>query len=321
MNRISKNAEYGNTKLSDLSEKDKKWDTHRAQTLTVESHYRACTEFDVLAKRLYGCSGSLGFAMLIDKSTGEISYKLRDAKFCHVRFCPVCQWRRTVRNTAKFLAKIPALIAENPSDRFLLLTLTIKNPPMDDLRSTITEMGKAWKRMCLLKDFQVVKGWIRSTEVTHGNDGNPHPHFHILLQVPSYYFKGKYYVTRDRWLAMWRDCTRDQTITQVDVRRLKVGKNGSIEKSVQEVLKYSVKPSDLADDPEFLYGVTRQLHKMRFFASGGTLKDLLKDGKITDKEMIAGDEPELRPDDVEEAEELVYFGFVRAKKAYHRSKD
>ena len=38
---------------------------------------------------------------------------------------------------------------------------------------------------------------------------------------------------------------------------------------VVEVLKYATKAKDLTDNPEFLYGITQQTHKLRFIASGG----------------------------------------------------
>ena len=312
------------------SAKDAKWDEKRADTLTVEGHYKQVEEFDRLASRMHQCSGTLGFQVFVNRETGELTYKLRQAKFCHVRYCPVCQWRRSLRNQARFLAKIPGLVAAHPKDRFLLLTLTIKNPPMSGLRATLADMGLAWKRLIKLKDFGAVKGWIRTTEVTLGDDGNPHPHYHILLHVPSSYF-GSSYIKRDRWLEMWRDCMRDQSITQVDIRRVKakgmkvdgvaVGGGADSDNSgvVVEVLKYATKAKDLTDNPEFLYGITQQTHKLRFIASGGTLKDMLKDEDATDAELIGGDEPAI--DGLEDTGMVAHYNFDRAKRAYYRKKE
>ncbi|KEM81862.1 replication family protein, partial [Escherichia coli 7-233-03_S3_C1] len=39
-----------------------------------------------------------------------------------------------------------------------------------------------------------------------------------------------------------------------------------------ETLKYSVKPEDMANDPEWFLELTRQLHKRRFISTGGALK-------------------------------------------------
>ena len=46
-----------------------------------------------------------------------------------------------------------------------------------------------------------------------------------------------------------------------------------------ETLKYSVKPSDLAlegDKGAWLHEMTKQVHKMRFIATGGVLKGILQ---------------------------------------------
>ena len=48
-----------------------------------------------------------------------------------------------------------------------------------------------------------------------------HPHYHALLLVPQSMLGGKQYVKHSEWLQLWRDCYRDQTITQVDVRAIK----------------------------------------------------------------------------------------------------
>ena len=48
-----------------------------------------------------------------------------------------------------------------------------------------------------------------------------------------------------------------------------------LDKAICETLKYSVKPSDLAlerDKGAWLHEMTKQVHKMRFIATGGVLK-------------------------------------------------
>ena len=48
-----------------------------------------------------------------------------------------------------------------------------------------------------------------------------------------------------------------------------------LDKAICETLKYSVKPSDLAlerDKGAWLHEMTKQVHKMRFIATGGVFK-------------------------------------------------
>ena len=66
---------------------------------------------------------------------------------------------------------------EVPSYRWVFLTLTVKNPPVTELRDTLKAMNSAWQRLAQTKRFKgVVKGFIRTTEVTRGKDGDMMAH-------------------------------------------------------------------------------------------------------------------------------------------------
>ena len=283
----SNDPKKSTTFLTDFSEKDKPWDTHRASASGVERMYAGGPEdFASLVARMQQCSGVLGFARATDAGTGEIKYKLKTARFCRVRHCPVCVWRRSMRNKARFLKVLPELLEAHPGHRFLFLTLTVPNGDITSLRATLIEMNLAWKRLIKRKEFSKVDGWVRSTEVTYSKSpaGDTHPHFHVFLMVkPSYFSHG--YVKQAAWLTAWQEAMRDPSISQVDIRAMKG------EKAIAEVLKYAVKEADLVESPAWLFDLTRQCHKMRFIAAGGLLKNMLKE-KVTEQEMIAGDDAE-----------------------------
>ncbi|MCD6807571.1 protein rep, partial [Escherichia coli] len=82
--------------LSDRSEKDKVWDTHRKDCDLVSALYFQSAEFERYFERMEDCSGRLEFNQLLDRETGEIKIKLTNAHFCRVRHCPVCQWRKSL---------------------------------------------------------------------------------------------------------------------------------------------------------------------------------------------------------------------------------
>lgn len=75
------------------------------------------------------------------------------------------------------------------------------------------------------------------------SDNNPnydtyHPHFHVLISVNKSYFTDKdYYISRDRWLELWQQSTKNSLITQVDVRKVCSLK----ENRIFEIAKYSAK--------------------------------------------------------------------------------
>lgn len=208
---------------------------------------------------------------------------------------------------ARFYQALPRIEQEHPKARWLFLTLTVPNCPVNELRSTLQDMNKAWQRLIKRKEFKPVLGFIRTTEVTaedekkYGRSGYAHPHFHALLLVPSWYFSGAAYVKRDRWLELWRSCMRDDGIMSVDVRAVKSldkddPKTG-LQRAAAETLKYSVKPDDMINNPDWFLTMTEQVHQLRFMATGGVLKDVLRQEEETDKDLILGDDVAEQPDD------------------------
>lgn len=277
--------------LATLSPRDQPWDTHRCQAQGVESIYRTDSDFDKLAQRVSDCSRLLLFGRPIDKDTGEIGFALRRASFCRVRHCPVCQWRRSLMWRARFYQAIPTIAAEYPKARWLFLTLTVRNCEITELSETLKAMNAGWQRLKDRKEFAKVDGFIRTTEVTRGDDGSAHPHFHCLLMVPPSYFTGKSYVTHAQWVESWRQAMRLDYDPYIHVQTVKAkGEVASTQeylaRAVCETLKYSVKPDDMLADDGWLLELTRQLHRKRFIASGGALKDVLREADESDDDLI-----------------------------------
>ena len=192
--------------LSDVSPKDKTWDKHRANVDIVAAHYAVGEKgySDRYAQRVSNCSNWLKF-QLIPSAEGILKLKLSDARFCRVRYCPVCQWRRSMLWKAKAYKIIPKVVADYPKYRWLFMTLTVKNCQIQELRKTLDGINRAFKRLTELKAWSA-KGWIKSVEVTKGRDGvTAHPHLHILAMVmPSYFSHG--YLSQAKWVELWRRC-------------------------------------------------------------------------------------------------------------------
>lgn len=305
--------------LTDYSKRDKPWDKHRSQAQDVMAIYETEKDFERYADRINDCSGVLRFGQVIDQETGEFGLKLREAQFCRVRNCPVCQWRRSLMWQARFYQSLPQIEQEHPKGRWLFLTLTVPNCPVNELRATLQAMGKGWQRLTQRKEFKPVLGFIRTTEVTHGKDGNAHPHFHALLLVKPSYF-GHSYVTQDRWLELWRSCMRDDSIMSVDVRAVKsLNKNDpktGLQRAAAETLKYSVKPDDMINNPQWFLEMTKQVHKLRFMATGGVLKDVLRQDEETDEDLIVADDVAEQPDEDDGAR--LAFSYRPSDRRYRR---
>lgn len=294
--------------LSDLSPRDKPWDKHRSNSDRVAKHYSG-SDFHRYSERMTFCSELLDFTL---KPTDDESYalKLSSARFCRVRHCPVCQWRRSLAWKAKAYKVLPQIVEKYPKHRWLFLTLTQKNCKITDLRETIQLMNKAFKRLTELKAFPAI-GWLRSLEVTRGQDGSAHPHFHCLLMVPCGYF-ARDYIKQAEWVAMWRKCLRLDYDPVLDVQAIKSGRKPT--DLVPELLKYCTKESDMTVDREWLLELTRQMHKLRAIATGGVLKEYLKalEDEPEDLIHVDGDEEAIATDD----DTHLYFGWKQKEKKY-----
>jgi plasmid rolling circle replication initiator protein Rep len=292
--------------LSDVSPQDKPWDKHRSFADAVEGLYRG-SEFDSYSSRIHFCSELLHFGLVGDDSDA-LKLKLRSARFCRVRHCPVCQWRRSLMWKAKAYKILPKIIEQYPKHRWLFLTLTQKNVPIADLRETLTNMNRGFQRLNQLKAFPAV-GWLRSTEVTRGRDGNAHPHFHCLLMVPSSYFSGQHYIKQSQWVEMWRKSMRLDYEPVLDVQAVKQGSHPM--ELIPELLKYCTKESDMVHDREWLLELTRQMNKMRSIATGGILKEYLRELENEPEDLIGKDNEVNLPDEI-----ALYFGWKRVEKQY-----
>lgn len=327
--RVNTREEYQD--LSSLSKNDKVWDRHKSNSERVASIYSEVQEFEKYSSRMDSCAGRLGFLPVVDKETGEISLKLREAFFCRVRNCPNCQWRRSMMWKAKFYEALPDLLESYPKARWLFLTLTVRNCDVTELRSKLGEMQLSWKRLIKKAVWKDVVGWVRTVEITRSDSeaGNAHPHFHVLLMVKSSYFGGKgNYVSAESWGKAWQEAMRLDYVPQVNVQAVRSGgklvKSADVEtmkEAVGEVLKYAVKPSDVLDDADeevsakWFIELTRQTHKLRFIASGGALKDVFKDEKSNDDLIhTEGDQPS----EADEEEKKLFFSWNSNKKKYRR---
>jgi Plasmid rolling circle replication initiator protein and truncated derivatives len=317
----SKKTEGGESwYLSDLSPDDKPWDIHRAQSDEIAKIYDS-VGYDGYAKRIGECAQLLTYAL---KATddGEVKLKLREARFCRVRHCLVCQWRRSLMWRARFFKALPEIQAKYPTGRWIFLTLTVSNCELSELRQTLTWMNAAWQRLIQRKVFPAL-GFVKSVEVTRSPDGTAHPHFHCLMLVPASYFSHKY-ISQSEWANLWQSCLKTDYTPIVDIRSVKPKKtslnakpdplNKAMAQAVCETLKYSVKPGDLLADPKWLDELTKQLQKTRAISIGGCLKEFFSEDDPED--LING---EIEEDEKSEDESLLLFDWSVIVRRYKKT--
>lgn len=315
--------------LSAMSPRDKPWDINKAFSEKVADLYEG-TICDRLAERIGACSGQLEFGWLSDPETGEKRLKLKSCRFCRCRHCTICQWRRALMWTARFLRAMPAILRDYPTARFIFLTLTVKNCELTELRSILKDMNKAWQRMTERKIFPAI-GFARSTEVTRGKDDTAHPHFHVLLMVSTTYFNGHYYLSQQDWTELWASCLRVNYTPIVNVKAVKPNKRWVADNpgdlpaeqmlagAIVETFKYSTKPADLVGqgteaDQQWLLQLTRQMEKTRAITLGGVFKKYLSE---LEPEDLIGESEE--PDDV--GADSVYFGWRELVQRYTKLRE
>jgi plasmid rolling circle replication initiator protein Rep len=318
-------AEY----LSEVSPRHKPWDQHRAEADEVQEAYAGGAScHQRYAERVRFCSQVLEFARDPPKRAspekltpdGRPKLTLKNAWFCRVRHCPVCQWRRSLMWQAKVYRALPALLRDFPDTRFLFMTLTIRNCPVSDLRKTLTLMGQAWQRLTQLRTWPA-RGWVRAVEITRSQkDRSAHPHYHCLLMVPPAYFQGDY-LKQAEWAELWRQCLRINYKPVVDIRTVKLDLVQSSQRvnkpparmweAVAEILKYAVKPSDMIRDHEWFLQLSDELHKTRAVAVGGILKRYIRERDREDLTAEPGEEPEI-------SGEQLFFGWKREVRKYRR---
>ncbi len=300
----AKKGEY----LSDLSPKDKPWDRHRGNAVNVQTLFAGNADNErhaKFAKRINDCALTLEMGY----SEDDKRVKLKRAYFCHVRWCPVCQWRKSLAWKARLLTALPKIQKAYPNARWLFLTLTVKNCDVADLRSTLAQMAEGWKRFSQLKAYPAL-GEIRSTEVTRSDSvtGDSHAHFHVLMMVPHGYFHPNNYLKHADWVQMWRESMRLDYDPVVDIRtvRPKARKKSelALHDAIAETLKYALKVDDLEEHPAWFLAVTDQLHKTRAVNAGGVFRKFLRGGEPDSDEMTQGenaDDPEAKKEAEEKA--------------------
>lgn len=189
--------------------------------------------------RVKSCAGKLDFLANATLDRRKLALGL----FCGNRFCSMCAWRLAKKDALKIAILMKYIQLEHKKE-FIFVTLTAPNVRGADLPKEITRYNKAFLKLNKRKELlPVVKGYIRKLEVTYNKERHDfHPHFHVLIAVNSSYFVSKSYIKQDKWLNLWRDVMGDDTITQVDVR--KVTDKSTESSAVMEISKYASKDSD-----------------------------------------------------------------------------
>ena len=258
--------------------------------------------FASYSERISKCSNNLVFYK--DYSN---KYKLLSSRFCRVRYCPICQWRKSLAWRYRFLENEENLNNYLKSfgditPPFLFLTLTLRNANgYDELNWTINTLQRGFRKLIGLgiraKGIYSPLGWIKCLEVTRGKKDpkSYNAHIHLLLLLPPGYSPSSPdYVTQQALCEEWKGiCKIDYTpsvwVELTRFSRMKLSKGSyddgddddcpkkSSAKALFEVSKYMVKSDDFRKAPaSWFLPLTLASYKRRFVETGGCLRDIYR---------------------------------------------
>lgn len=268
------------------------WREKKAENLTYAQYLRILNFKK--AHNVKECGEVLDF-----KKTAD-GLRLYRAWFCKSRLCPLCAWRRSLKNVYETALILNHAKACFKKCEFLFLTLTLKNAELGDLKKVISNLHKGFKRLFKYKRVvNIVKGYIRSTEITINRTRRQfHPHIHVILIVPKGYSKHtelNRYIKHMEWVELWRRALQIDYSPRVYIEKAKARKrkDGTIERSelaaAKEVAKYQVKPGeyitgDVVNDLVYIEELESALRHTRQFGYGGILKTIRQKLLLDQKE-------------------------------------
>ena len=219
-----------------------------------------------LAERMLNCSPDLNFRVFVEILPTSVISKvsIENARWCRCRHCPMCQLAKSRKQRAHLFKSFAA--ADLSIQKYVFLTLTVNNVPLNELRATLSKMSEAWHKLFRRRTFPAV-GFLRSMEVTmqrqrmpwdtKKNSGPPvrskdgqlmaHPHFHILMEMEEDYFE-KGFKKTEWFSAQWASALKVDYTPIVHIRKIRAASDGDFSKALMETCKYTVKPGDFVDD-------------------------------------------------------------------------
>lgn len=179
---------------------------------------------------------------------------------------------------AKMIHLVDALCAAYPEDAWSFATLTVRNCRPAELSHTIDEMMRGWNRLMARKaQREAIHGYARALEVTYNKETQEvHPHIHVLVMWRDTPAADAGEELIDSWMQAVRCVTSPLAQDVQDIRSpLERGTTDAVPTAVLETYKYSVKSSDLADMPLWIFRETAEaLAGRRLVSFGGLVKDM-----------------------------------------------
>ena len=257
-----------------------KWKKKHIQNLQMAKKMNIAG-FKERAIRMIGCGSQIEVERC--EKCGQVIFK--KAILCRDRLCPTCAWRLSVKRFAEMMSVFNEIFKEHPELKASMLTLTVKNVPVSELKETCRNMSNAWKRLTQSKSFALkIIGYARSLEITiNKRTLKTHPHLHILLIWGKNEDNN---VFRERMKKMWRKTTNIDYDPIIDIRdAYSKDETDSAVKIALEGFKYAIKPNDFEKIPlKDFFEFANQIKGIRFISYGGIILNTRRKLKMLEKD-------------------------------------
>lgn len=287
--------------LIDITDSGKKipWEKYKANSKDLASLFRLAQKQDksiISNSRLQSLNECASF-LLFDRDIKR-KHRLRHANFCRLRLCPMCSWRKSLKLFGQVSEIATELLQQQPSARFIFVTLTVPNCKAEDLLNMMNDMNKAFTYLVsknrTFTSARIFKknllGYMKAMEITYNQKTDTyHPHIHCLFVVRSKYFSDGY-IKKSKWQEIWTQAMHSDRELIVHVETI-----NSKAKSIAEMSKYPVKPTDLLSikDEEQAVRALIVLHSVlrnrRLVTFGGLLAEIKRALNLEDVDTSNAD--------------------------------
>jgi hypothetical protein len=240
------------------------------------------------SRRIAACATSF-YVKAITPAGEPTRVDIRHPRDCHDPICPLSSRFKAARVRKKVRAIIDDARAAHPDAHFVMLTLTMRNRPWDELSLALDEFARAVDRFWRLREVKrAYIGSITAFEIVcRGDSETPLAgvHCHALVACHPDYFDlaapGTRYLSQHRLTHLFKLALRSDYRPIVHVSRGRDALGGigpeSIAWIVKELLKYVCKPNELFKretagleaDPHVIGVLSDALHRRRMLRIAG----------------------------------------------------
>lgn len=207
------------------------------------------------------------------KKENEERARLKQINLCKNKYCPFCNAVKASKNHRALKLAIASQSGLRDY-QFKFFTLTVPNVNISELKATVRKMSSAWNTLnTTYKKTYNLRGYYRSLEVTYNKrERTYHPHFHVLADCD--------FIPQKELSEDWKRYCADFGI---DFGNNSAVVNIKIAENAHELCKYIIKPDTLTSTSVNELISNNALFGLRDNASGGSIRQELKEIKTNFK--------------------------------------